>query len=104
METRGSAPQEDLRRNGQLSAAKEASGKAVANCFVSAEWGNPSRNSEIEKPLKENESTKEPSLLQYLYVQSPAGKGRPVLVSLGVVRSHTGCLYLCASHLTTLVR
>uniref|UniRef100_A0A8D1HMB6 Transcription factor E2F7 n=1 Tax=Sus scrofa TaxID=9823 RepID=A0A8D1HMB6_PIG len=82
VETRGSAPQEDLRRNGQLSAAKEASGKAVANCFVSAEWGNPSRNSEIEKPLKENESTKEPSLLQYLYVQSPAAlNGFNVLLS-----------------------
>uniref|UniRef100_A0A8C3W3A6 Transcription factor E2F7 n=1 Tax=Catagonus wagneri TaxID=51154 RepID=A0A8C3W3A6_9CETA len=66
VETRGSAPQEDLHRNGQLFAAKEVSGKVLANCFVS------SRNSEIGKPLKENESTKEPSLLQYLYVQSPA--------------------------------
>ncbi|XP_049739906.1 transcription factor E2F7 [Elephas maximus indicus] len=68
-----SMPLEDIHVNGQLLAAKEASGKAMANCFISPEWGNPSRNTEILKPSKENESTKEPPLLQYLYVQSPAG-------------------------------
>ncbi|KAF5926612.1 transcription factor E2F7 isoform X1 [Diceros bicornis minor] len=78
----GSVPLEDIQRNGQLPAGKEVLGKATANCFVSSEWGNPSRNSEIEKPSKENESTKEPSLLQYLYVQSPAGfNGFNVLLS-----------------------
>ncbi|KAM9230830.1 transcription factor E2F7 [Dugong dugon] len=68
-----SMPLKDIRVNGQLPAADEVSGKAVVNCFISPEWGNPSRNAEIEKPSKENESTKEPPLLQYLYVQSPAG-------------------------------
>nr|XP_003405266.1 transcription factor E2F7 [Loxodonta africana] len=68
-----SMPLEDIHVNGQLLAAKEASGKAMANCFISPEWGNPSRNTENLKPSKENESTKEPPLLQYLYVQSPAG-------------------------------
>ncbi|KAI4576928.1 hypothetical protein MJT46_002763 [Ovis ammon polii x Ovis aries] len=69
---RGSAPHEDTHTNGQLSAAKAVSGKATTNGFVSSEWGNPSRNTETEKPSKENESTKEPSPLQYVYVQSPA--------------------------------
>nr|XP_025140206.1 transcription factor E2F7 isoform X3 [Bubalus bubalis] len=72
-ENRGSAPHEDTHMNGQLSAAKAVSGKATTNGFVSSEWGNPSSNTEIEKPSEENESTKEPSPLQYLYVQSPAG-------------------------------
>uniref|UniRef100_A0A452FTV1 Transcription factor E2F7 n=1 Tax=Capra hircus TaxID=9925 RepID=A0A452FTV1_CAPHI len=79
---RGSAPHEDTHMNGQLSAAKAVSGKATTNGFVSSEWGNPSRNTEIEKPSKENESTKEPSPLQYVYVQSPAGlNGFSVLLS-----------------------
>ncbi|XP_069436744.1 transcription factor E2F7 isoform X2 [Ovis canadensis] len=79
---RGSAPHEDTHTNGQLSAAKAVSGKATTNGFVSSEWGNPSRNTEIEKPSKENESTKEPSPLQYVYVQSPAGlNGFSVLLS-----------------------
>ncbi|XP_042102483.1 transcription factor E2F7 isoform X2 [Ovis aries] len=79
---RGSAPHEDSHTNGQLSAAKAVSGKATTNGFVSSEWGNPSRNTEIEKPSKENESTKEPSPLQYVYVQSPAGlNGFSVLLS-----------------------
>ncbi|XP_033722198.1 transcription factor E2F7 isoform X2 [Tursiops truncatus] len=82
VDKRGPAPHEDIHMNGQLSAAKEVSGKATADCFISSEWGNPSRNTEIEKPSKENESTKEPSLLQYLYVQSPAGlNGFSVLLS-----------------------
>ncbi|XP_068417814.1 transcription factor E2F7 isoform X2 [Eschrichtius robustus] len=82
VDKRGPAPHEDIHMNGQLSAAKEVSGKATADCFISSEWGNPSRNIEIEKPSKENESTKEPSLLQYLYVQSPAGlNGFSVLLS-----------------------
>ncbi|XP_058937681.1 transcription factor E2F7 [Kogia breviceps] len=82
VDKRGPAPHEDIHMNGQLSAAKEVSGKATADCFISSEWGHPSRNTEIEKPSKENESTKEPSLLQYLYVQSPAGlNGFSVLLS-----------------------
>uniref|UniRef100_A0A8C6D4B6 Transcription factor E2F7 n=1 Tax=Moschus moschiferus TaxID=68415 RepID=A0A8C6D4B6_MOSMO len=81
-ENRGSAPHEDTHMNGQLSAAKAVSGKATTNGFVSSEWGNPSRNTETENPSKENESTKEPSLPQYLYVQSPAGlNGFNVLLS-----------------------
>lgn len=66
---------EDIHMEAQVSAGEEASGKAPANCFVSSEWGKTSRDTEIEKSSKENESTKEPSLLQYLYVQSPAGEG-----------------------------
>ncbi|XP_038307750.1 transcription factor E2F7 isoform X3 [Canis lupus familiaris] len=69
---RSGAP-EDIHMEAQASAAEEASGKATANCLTSSEWGNPSRDTEMEKSSKENESTKEPSLLQYLYVQSPAG-------------------------------
>ncbi|XP_065790200.1 transcription factor E2F7 [Muntiacus reevesi] len=77
-----SAPHEDTLMNRQLSAAKAVLGKATTNGFVTSEWENPSRNTEIEKPSKENESTKEPSLLQYLYVQSPAGlNGFNVLLS-----------------------
>uniref|UniRef100_A0A2I3GIB7 Transcription factor E2F7 n=1 Tax=Nomascus leucogenys TaxID=61853 RepID=A0A2I3GIB7_NOMLE len=72
MGNRASIPLKDIHVNGQLPAAEEISGKATANCFVSSEWGNPSRNTNVEKPSKENESTKEPSLLQYLCVQSPA--------------------------------
>ncbi|CAI9167522.1 unnamed protein product [Rangifer tarandus platyrhynchus] len=83
-----SAPHEDTHMNRQLSATKAVLGKATTNGFVYSEWENPSRNTEIEKPLKENESTKEPSLLQYLYVQSPAGlNGFNVLLS-GSQRPH----------------
>ncbi|XP_027451596.1 transcription factor E2F7 isoform X1 [Zalophus californianus] len=79
---RGSVTLEDIHMEAQVSAAEEASGKATVNCFISSEWGNPSRDTEIEKSSKENESTKEPSLLQYLYVQSPAGlNGFNVLLS-----------------------
>ncbi|XP_042848740.1 transcription factor E2F7 isoform X3 [Panthera tigris] len=78
----GSAPLEDIHMESQLSAAEQASGKASANCCVYSEWGNSSRDAEVEKSSKENESTKEPSLLQYLYVQSPAGlNGFNVLLS-----------------------
>ncbi|XP_045319686.1 transcription factor E2F7 isoform X2 [Leopardus geoffroyi] len=78
----GSAPLEDIHMESQLSAAEQASGKASANRCVSSEWGNSSRDAEVEKSSKENESTKEPSLLQYLYVQSPAGlNGFNVLLS-----------------------
>ncbi|XP_034499928.1 transcription factor E2F7 isoform X2 [Ailuropoda melanoleuca] len=77
-----SVPMEDIHMEAQVSAGEEASGKAPANCFVSSEWGKTSRDTEIEKSSKENESTKEPSLLQYLYVQSPAGlNGFNVLLS-----------------------
>ncbi|XP_073756720.1 transcription factor E2F7 isoform X3 [Callorhinus ursinus] len=79
---RGSVTLEDIHMEAQVSAAEEASGKATVNCFISSEWGNPPRDTEIEKSSKENESTKEPSLLQYLYVQSPAGlNGFNVLLS-----------------------
>ncbi|XP_054383393.1 transcription factor E2F7 isoform X2 [Pongo abelii] len=81
---RTSVPLKDIHVNGQLPAAEEISGKATANCFVSSEWGNPSRNTDVEKPSKENESTKEPSLLQYLCVQSPAVPG-PVSSTLGAL-------------------
>ncbi|XP_037702751.1 transcription factor E2F7 [Choloepus didactylus] len=80
--SRESMPLEDIHMNGQLPTAKELSGKAATNCFVSPEWGNPSKNTEIEKSSKENENTKDPPLLQYLYVQSPAGlNGFNVLLS-----------------------
>ncbi|XP_005330497.2 transcription factor E2F7 [Ictidomys tridecemlineatus] len=79
---RGSMPLEDAHVNSQLPVAEEVSGKAAANCFTSAECGNSSKNIDTEKPSKENESTKEPSLLQCLYVQSPAGiNGFNVLLS-----------------------
>ncbi|EGV97325.1 transcription factor E2F7 [Cricetulus griseus] len=69
-----STPVEDACVKGQLPAAEDVSGKAVANCcFIASECGNTSRNPDTEKPSKENEITKDPSLLQYLYVQSPAG-------------------------------
>ena len=101
MGNRASIPLKDIHVNGQLPAAEEISGKATANCFVSSEWGNPSRNTDVEKPSKENESTKEPSLLQYLCVQSPAGKGcHHVLESLAAVRSRIGFLNFCLCHLT----
>ncbi|XP_005374406.1 PREDICTED: transcription factor E2F7 isoform X1 [Chinchilla lanigera] len=73
MGSRGSGSLEDTHGNIPHPAAEEASGNATANCFVSSECGNPSRNTDTEKPSKESESTKEPSLLQYLYVQSPPG-------------------------------
>ncbi|XP_010637832.1 transcription factor E2F7 isoform X5 [Fukomys damarensis] len=73
MGNRGSASLEDTHVHGPHPAAEEVSGNATANCFVSSECENPSRNTDTEKPSKGNESTKEASLLQYLYVQSPAG-------------------------------
>ncbi|XP_015993671.2 transcription factor E2F7 isoform X1 [Rousettus aegyptiacus] len=75
-------PLEDVHLNSQLPAEKEVSGKDMANSFVSSKRGNTPRITEDEKPSKENEGTKEPSLLQYLYVQSPAGlNGFSVLLS-----------------------
>ncbi|XP_021514681.1 transcription factor E2F7 [Meriones unguiculatus] len=65
-------PPEDARAKGQLPAA-EVSGKAAANCFVASDCGNPSRSPDTEKLSNENEITKDPSLMPYLYVQSPAG-------------------------------
>ncbi|KAM6216013.1 transcription factor E2F7 [Rhynchocyon petersi] len=64
---------EYIHMNGQLSAAKELSKKPTVNHFISPDWGHAFRKTEIEKSSIENESTKEPPLLQYLYVQSPAG-------------------------------
>lgn len=69
-----SPPLEDACVKGQLPTAEEVSGKATPNCFVASECGNPARNPDTEKPSNENEITKDPSLMQYLYVQSPAGK------------------------------
>lgn len=89
--------------NGQLSAAKAVSGKATTNGFVSSEWGNPSRNTEIEKPSKENESTKEPSPLQYVYVQSPAGKRYHAFESFAVLRLYSACLHFSVHLVTTLM-
>ncbi|XP_075407364.1 transcription factor E2F7 [Tenrec ecaudatus] len=70
----GSVPLEDIHVNGQPPASRDASEKAVANCLVvSPEWRDPPRNTELEKPSRERQGTKEPPLLQYLYVPSPAG-------------------------------
>ncbi|KAK2504184.1 hypothetical protein MC885_012814 [Smutsia gigantea] len=63
----------DAHVSGRLPAPKEVSGKATADGLVSADWGSPSRNPEIEKSSKDREGIKDPSLLQYLYVPSPAG-------------------------------
>ncbi|KAI5942469.1 Transcription factor E2F7 [Manis javanica] len=63
----------DAHMSGRLPAPKEASGKATADGLISSDWGNPSRNPEIEKSSKDGEDIKDPSLLQYLYVPSPAG-------------------------------
>ncbi|XP_076776304.1 transcription factor E2F7 isoform X2 [Arvicanthis niloticus] len=68
-----STPLEDVRVKDQLPVAEEVSGKAVPDGFVASECGNPSRNPDTEKSSNENEMTKDPSLLPYLYVQSPAG-------------------------------
>ncbi|XP_036157536.1 transcription factor E2F7 [Myotis myotis] len=64
---------EDMPLNSHLPAARGVWGKAPAHAFVSSEWGSLPRNTETEKPLQENEGTTEPSLLQCLYVQPPAG-------------------------------
>lgn len=79
---------------GQLPADEEVSGKSVANCcFLASACGNPSRNPDAEKPANGtgNDVTKDPALLQYLYVQSPAGEGSPC-------GSHTMRAHLCPSH------
>nr|XP_003476000.1 transcription factor E2F7 [Cavia porcellus] len=73
MGSRSSASLEDIHVNGPYPAAEERSRNATANCFIPSECGNPSRNADTEKLSRENESTKEPSLMQYLYVQSPSG-------------------------------
>nr|XP_008255058.1 transcription factor E2F7 [Oryctolagus cuniculus] len=70
-----STPLEELHVKSHTPAEREVSGKATANGFVSSEWGNSSRNTDTEKPAEENESPQEPSLLQCLYVQSPAVSG-----------------------------
>ncbi|XP_019508740.1 PREDICTED: transcription factor E2F7 isoform X1 [Hipposideros armiger] len=82
LDKRGPVPLEDIHLTSQLCAAKEVSGKTTANGFISSEWVNPSRSTEIEKPSRDSGGTKEPCLLQYLYVQSPAGlNGFNVLLS-----------------------
>ncbi|XP_008850242.1 transcription factor E2F7 [Nannospalax galili] len=73
MGNEGSTPLGGACVKDHLPAAEDVSGKGVANCFIDSECRNPSRNPDTEKPSKENEITKESSLLQYLYVQSPAG-------------------------------
>ncbi|EPQ18888.1 Transcription factor E2F7 [Myotis brandtii] len=70
---RASVSLEDMPLNSHLPAARGVWGKAPAHGFVSSEWGSLPRNTEIEKPLQENEGTTEPSLLQCLYVQPSAG-------------------------------
>ncbi|XP_008142076.2 transcription factor E2F7 [Eptesicus fuscus] len=70
---RASVSLEDTHLDSQLPAARGVWGKAPAHGSVSSEWGSLPRNTEIEKPLQENEGTTEPSLLQCLYVQPPAG-------------------------------
>uniref|UniRef100_H0X3I6 Transcription factor E2F7 n=2 Tax=Otolemur garnettii TaxID=30611 RepID=H0X3I6_OTOGA len=81
-------PLEDIHGNRQLRASEEASGKATANCFASSEWGHPS--TDVEKPSKENESTKDSSLLQYFYVQPPAGLNGFNVVFPGGQNPHSG--------------
>ncbi|XP_066113704.1 transcription factor E2F7 [Saccopteryx bilineata] len=71
--SRESVPLGDAHVHSQLPAAEEVWGKAPASGLVSSEWGSLSRNTEVEKPSKENGGTKEPSLLPCLYVQPPAG-------------------------------
>ncbi|XP_053441158.1 transcription factor E2F7 [Nycticebus coucang] len=83
-------PLEDIHGNGQLLASEEASGKTTANCFASSEWGDPSGNAHVEKPSKENEGTKESSLLQYLPVQPPAGLNGFNVVFPGCQTPHAG--------------
>ncbi|XP_038171037.1 transcription factor E2F7 [Arvicola amphibius] len=60
---------------GQPPVDEDASGKAMANCcFLASACGNPSRNPDAEMTSPNgNDITKDPALLQYLYVQSPAG-------------------------------
>ncbi|XP_015416810.1 PREDICTED: transcription factor E2F7 [Myotis davidii] len=70
---RASVSLEDMPLNSHLPAARGVWGKAPAHGFISSEWGSLPRNTETEKPLQENEGTTEPSLLQCLYVQPPAG-------------------------------
>ncbi|KAL1775086.1 transcription factor E2F7 [Sigmodon hispidus] len=78
-------PLKDACAKGQLSAAEEVSGKPVGNCcFISSEYGNSSRDPDTEKMSSENDITKDSSMLQYLYVQSPPGlNGFNMLLSGG---------------------
>ncbi|XP_052609273.1 transcription factor E2F7 isoform X2 [Peromyscus californicus insignis] len=69
-------PLEDACVKGQLpaAAAEDVSGRAVANgCFLASECGNLLRNPDAEKSSNEKGITKDSSMPQYLYVQSPAG-------------------------------
>nr|BAC27243.1 unnamed protein product [Mus musculus] len=84
-----SPPLEDACVKGQLPAAEEVTGKAAPNCYVASECGNPARNPDTEKPSNENEITKDPSLMQYLYVQSPAGLNGFNMVLPGTQTPHT---------------
>uniref|UniRef100_A0A8C5K7C3 Transcription factor E2F7 n=1 Tax=Jaculus jaculus TaxID=51337 RepID=A0A8C5K7C3_JACJA len=63
MGSRGSVPLEGIPVK-EEPPGEEAPGKSAASC------GTPSN---YEKPARENESAQESSLLQYLYVHSPAG-------------------------------
>nr|XP_006974511.2 transcription factor E2F7 [Peromyscus maniculatus bairdii] len=80
-------PLEDARVTGQLpaAAAEDVPGRAAANgCFLASECGNPLRNPDAEKPSNEKGITKDSSLPQFLYVQSPAGlNGFNMLLSGG---------------------
>ncbi|XP_035874540.1 transcription factor E2F7 isoform X2 [Phyllostomus discolor] len=88
LDNREPVPLEDMDLNSQMPAAKEVWENTTPYSFVSSEWGNLSRNAEVEKASKENEGPKEPSVLQCLYLQSPAG-----LNGLGVLLpgSQTPC-------------
>ncbi|XP_021060528.1 transcription factor E2F7 [Mus pahari] len=84
-----SPPLEEACVKGQLPAAEEVSGKVVPNCYIASECGNPARNPDAEKPSNEHEITKDPSLLQYLYVQSPAGVNGFNMLLPGAQTPHT---------------
>ncbi|XP_049638913.1 transcription factor E2F7 [Suncus etruscus] len=61
------APLKDHHAGGQFPATTEVLGKAIVN--MSSKWQNP----DVEKHPHEAESSQEPSLLPYLYLQTPAG-------------------------------
>lgn len=86
LDNRASVSLADAHLESQLPAARGAWGKAPAHGFVASEWGSLPRNTEIGKPLRGNEGSTGPSLLQCLYMPPPAGKGcRHGPEALGVI-------------------
>ncbi|CAK6443158.1 unnamed protein product [Pipistrellus nathusii] len=73
LDNRASVSLADAHLESQLPAARGAWGKAPAHGFVASEWGSLPRNTEIGKPLRGNEGSTGPSLLQCLYMPPPAG-------------------------------